>query len=32
MSLVNNLEIREIFKNKNRVEGVGIIDFINKIV
>ena len=30
--LINNLEIRTIFKNKAREEGVGIIDFINWIV
>ena len=30
--LINNLEIRTIFKDKTREEGVGVIDFINWIV
>ena len=30
--LINNLEIRIIFKNKAREEGAGIIDFIYQIV
>ena len=30
--LINNLEIRIIFKNKAKEEGVGVIDFINWIV
>ena len=30
--LINNLEIRAIFKDKTREEGVGVIDFINWIV
>ena len=30
--LINNLEIRTIFKDKAREEGVGIIDFIYRIV
>ena len=29
---MNDLEIEEIFKNKNKEKGVGVIDFINKIV
>ena len=32
MSLINDLEIRIIFKDKTREEGVGVIDFINRIV
>ena len=32
ISLINNLEIRIIFKNKTREEGAGIIDLINWIV
>ena len=32
ISLINNLEIRIIFKNKAREEGAGIIDFIYQIV
>ena len=32
MPLINNLEIRDFFKNKNGEEEVGIIDFINRIV
>ena len=27
--LINNLEIKKLFKNKNKKEGVGVIDFIN---
>ena len=30
--LINNLEIKELFRNKNKKKGVSIIDFINKIV
>ena len=30
--LINNLEINNLFRDKNREEGVGITDFINKIV
>ena len=30
--LINNLEIKELFKNKNKEEGVGITDLINRIV
>ena len=30
--LINNLEIREIFKDKNKEEEVGILDFIKGIV
>ena len=30
--LINNLEIRIIFKDKAKEEGVGVIDFINRIV
>ena len=30
--LINNLEIKTIFKNKAREEGVGIPDFINRLV
>ena len=32
ISLINNLEIKKLFKNKNKKGGVGIIDFINRIV
>ena len=32
MSLINNLEIKTIFKNKAKEEGVGVTDFINRIV
>ena len=30
--LINNLEIKTIFKNKTKEEGVGVTDFINRIV
>ena len=30
--LINNLEIDNLFKNKNKKKGVGIIDFINRIL
>ena len=30
--LINNLEIEELFKNKNKEEGAGITDFISRIV
>ena len=30
--LINNLEIKNVFKNKDREEGVGVIDFINRII
>ena len=30
--LINNLEIDNLFENKNKEKGVGIIDFINWIV
>ena len=30
--LINNLEIGEVFKDKNKKKGVGVIDFINKII
>ena len=32
MLLINNLEIRIIFKDKTKEEGVGVTDFINWIV
>ena len=32
MPLINNLKIGIIFKNKAEEEGVGVIDFINRIV
>ena len=32
MSLINNLEIKTIFKNKTKEEGVGVMDLINGIV
>ena len=32
MPLINNLEIRTIFKDKTEEEGVGVTDFINRIV
>ena len=32
MPLINNLEIRTIFKNKTKEEGVGVIDFIYRAV
>ena len=30
--LINDLEIRDIFKGKDRKEGVSVMDFINRIV
>ena len=30
--LINDLEIKELFKDKNKEVGVGVIDFINRIV
>ena len=30
--LINNLEINDLFKDKNKEKGVGITDFINRIV
>ena len=30
--LINNLEIKELFKNKNKEKGAGITDLISKIV
>ena len=30
--LINNLKIIELFKDKNKKKGVGVIDFINRIV
>ena len=32
MPFINNLKIKELFKNKNKKEKVGITDFISKIV
>ena len=32
MSPINDLKIRTIFKNKAEEEGIGVIDFINRIV
>ena len=32
MPLINNLKIREIFKDKNGEEGGSVTDFINKII
>ena len=30
--LINNLKIKELFKDKNKEKGAGVIDFINRIV